>query len=101
MSFERYKRTFGQDQTGDGSFGWLTVTMKGYTKADQDFVDLPVDVFWGSARPEIRIKADVNHPLAVDQREGISWDRAVELAILLCKTNKTKAKPTDQFREPE
>lgn len=84
-SFDRYIETFNEDQTGDGSFGWLTVSMPGYTKEGAKFVDLPTNVHWGTERPEIQIHDDQDHPLALDQREGISWDRAVELAVLLCE----------------
>jgi hypothetical protein len=78
-SFDRYVDTYESDQSGDGSFGWLTVSMPGY--AEDIFVHLPVDVFWGPERPEIKIHDDQDHPLAVDQRNGISWDKAVELAV--------------------
>lgn len=84
-NFDRYVKTFDEDQSGDGSFGWLTVTMRGYTKKGEAMVILPTNVHWGAERPEVRIHDDQDHPLAVDQREGISWDRAVELAVLLCE----------------
>ncbi|ASP35219.1 DUF2199 domain-containing protein [Labrenzia sp. VG12] len=80
-NFFRYVETFAQDQTGDGSFGWLLVALPGYHKRGETMVNLPVDVFWGTQRPQIRIHDDQIHPLAVDQRDGISWDRATEIAL--------------------
>jgi hypothetical protein len=81
-SFERYIETFDQDQTGMNSFGWLAVNLPGYHTHGEDLVSLPTDVVWGPERPQLRIHDDQNHPLAIDQRQGISWDRAVELAVL-------------------
>ncbi|MCX2724736.1 DUF2199 domain-containing protein [Roseibium salinum] len=82
-SFERYVDSFGGDQTGHQSFGWLAVSLPGYVKPGEPLVSLPTAVIWGEERPHIRIHDEQDHPLAVDQREGISWDRAVELALLL------------------
>ncbi|MES0812404.1 DUF2199 domain-containing protein [Roseibium sp. SCPC15] len=82
-SFDRYVETYEQDQTGDRSFGWLAVSMPGYSSKDTDHASLATDVVWGNERPELKIHDDQDHPLAVDQREGISWERAVELAVLL------------------
>ena len=86
-SFDRYMETYESDQSGDGSFGWLVVSMPGYAAADGPLVSLPVDVFWGPERPEVRIHDDQEHPLAFDQREGISWERAVELVTLVLHPN--------------
>jgi hypothetical protein len=67
------------------SFGWLPVTMPPYnlTVDDQRFEHLACDVVWQKAglRPEIVLHAS-DHPLAVDQRHGISWERAVDIAQL-------------------
>ncbi|WP_428651518.1 DUF2199 domain-containing protein [Roseibium sp.] len=82
-SFDRYAETFDEDQTGDSSFGWLAVTLPGYVGESGEIVSLPTNVAWGKERPRIEIHNDQDHPLAVDQREGISWDRAVELALRL------------------
>lgn len=79
-SFDRYVDTFTQDQTGDGSFGWLAVCLPGYHTPGEEMVNLPVDVEWTEQRPQVRIHDDQTHPLAVDQREGVSWERALELA---------------------
>lgn len=82
-SFDRYVETYEQDQTGDGSFGWLSVTMPGYKSEGTDDTNLPTNVVWGNERPQLKIHDDQDHPLAVDQRDGISWERAVELVVLL------------------
>ncbi|SHM88137.1 DUF2199 domain-containing protein [Roseibium suaedae] len=82
-SFDRYVDTYETDQSGDVSFGWLNVRMPGYTANDAEPVYLAVDVHWGPDRPELVFHQHENHQLAIDQREGISWDKAVELATLL------------------
>lgn len=82
-NFYRYVETFNQDQTGMGSFGWLNVDMPGYRTPGEQTVHLPADICWGNERPEVRIHTDQDHPLAIDQREGLSWDRAVELALMI------------------
>lgn len=86
-SFERYMETFAQDQTGDGSFGWLGVWMKYYDRArgNEPTEYLKCNVQWqgvknGKAqRPLIELQ-ECDHPLYLDQRDGISWDRAIEIA---------------------
>lgn len=83
QSYNRYMATLDQNQSGDGSFGWLPVTFKGYHAATSEIEFLPTDVFWGDERPSIKIHEDQDHVLAIDQRQGLSWERAVELAILM------------------
>jgi hypothetical protein len=82
-SFERYRATFGHDQSGDGSFGWLTVSMRPYLRhpAAEPLEYLACNVPWQpkGRRPLIEIKP-CDHPLYLDQRDGISWDRAIEIA---------------------
>lgn len=85
-SFERYMQTYNQDQGGEGSFGWLTVTMPGYvrTEAGEDWEHLACDVKWQAQgqRPLIE-PHECDHPLYHDAVNGISWDRAIELARLV------------------
>lgn len=85
-SFRRYFETFGQNQSGDGSFGWLAVVMPGYkrTKPGEALEHLKCDVEWqgGDQRPLIQVQ-ECDHPLYRDQRDGISWERAIELAMLM------------------
>lgn len=82
-SFERYMETYDDDQSDDCSFGWLTVTMPGYdrTGSDEDYEHLACDVYWGAIgdRPVI-VPRETDHPLYHDYADGISWDRAIELA---------------------
>lgn len=88
-SFRRYVDTYDEDQSGDGSFGWLPVTMPGYDRtADRPDADgfecLGCDVTWRSPgqRPTLTLHEN-DHPLYHDQVNGISWDRAIELARLM------------------
>lgn len=82
-NFDRYVETFSHDQSEDGSFGWLPVTMAYYKKDDnkKGLEQLGCDVIWQKAgkRPEIFLHKS-SHPLAIDQREGIERDRAIEIA---------------------
>ena len=84
-SFARYLASYDEDQSGDGSFGWLAVTIPGYGELDASgcWTSLACDVAWGDIgqRPSVHLQA-ADHPLYIDQREGISWDRAIELARL-------------------
>ena len=84
-SFHRYLESYGRDQTGEHSYGWLPAdfyTDRKWRARHTDSV-LKTDVHWvgPGKRPQIRIFENENHPLAKDQREGISWDRAVELTM--------------------
>ncbi len=83
-SFQHYIGSFNRDQSGNGSFGWLAVTMPGYTVGDDGVVvSLACDVEWGATgqRPSLRLH-ETDHQLYRDQIAGISWDRAIELARL-------------------
>lgn len=82
-SFRRYVETFDRDQTGDLSFGWLDVTMPGYADPSDDGerAMLACDVHWRGAgdRPLI-MPQECDHVLYRDCVQGISSERAVELA---------------------
>ena len=82
-SFQRYVETFDEDQSGDGSFGWLAVTMPGYAgpEPDAEPTNLACDVQWREAgtRPLI-IPHECDHPLYRDYANGMAWDRAIDLA---------------------
>lgn len=84
-SFERYLATYHRDQTGDRSFGWLTVTIPGYVDNSgvSEWDSLACDVEWAGPgqRPLLRLH-DSDHQLVADQRFGISWERAIELSRL-------------------
>ncbi len=84
-SFYRYLESYGRDQTGDHSYGWLSADFyldKRWRARHTDRM-LKSDVHWGGAgqQPEIFIFESEDHPLAYDQRNGISWDHAVELTM--------------------
>lgn len=82
-NFDRYRETFDADQSAITTFGWLAVAMRVYgrTQAGEPIEHLRCDVDWGPAgkRPEIRLH-ECDHALFLDQRDGISWDRAIEIA---------------------
>ncbi len=82
-SFDQYVDTFDCDQSTQGSFGWLMVNMPFYSHPETNEmpVHLECDVEFGpmGQRPKIRIW-DCNHPLSIDQREGISWRTATKIA---------------------
>ncbi len=83
-SFQRYVKTYDQDQSGDGSTGWLEVTMPGYAKDGEATAVLGCYAEWGDASriPMITKLFDTDHPIQRDMKDGITWDRAVELAQL-------------------
>lgn len=82
-NFDRYVDTYSQDQSNDGSFGWLAVTMAYYNRVatGEPLEHLECDVEWGTARQRPKlILQHSEHPLSVDQHEGIKWDKAIEIA---------------------
>lgn len=85
-SFERYLKTFKENQSGDGSFGWLAVTMPGYRRnaKGEPVEHLACNVEWQNqgTRPLIFPQRS-DHPLYQDVMEGISWDRAIELTQMV------------------
>jgi len=84
-NFLRYQDTYDDDQSGITTFGWLAATMPGYNERDEEglLVNLKTNVMWQAPgdRPIVELQ-DCDHPLYRDQRDGISWERAVELAQL-------------------
>lgn len=58
-------------------FGWLSNGLPGYPPT----LNLPLEVRTGpvGVRPTLRVRDDADHPLARDQRTGISAERADEL----------------------
>lgn len=82
-SFKRYVETYDRDQSGDGSFGWLAVAIPGYVEGvdDGDWEELACDVNWRGDRHRPLISLhECDHRLYADFVNGISWDRAIELA---------------------
>jgi len=84
-NFMRYQDTYDDDQSGTTTFGWLAATMPGYDELAEDgnLIHLKSSVIWQGPgdRPIVELQ-ECDHPLYRDQRDGISWDRAVELAKL-------------------
>lgn len=82
-SFFRYLETYDDDQSGEASFGWLPVTMAHYREFDATNFrgSLACDVNWGprGQRPTILLH-ESDHPLFVDQANGIGWDKAIKIA---------------------
>jgi len=77
-NFEIYKQTFDSgDQEGLGPwFGWFSNRLKGYP----DTFNLKAQVHprGGRQRPWIELES-TEHPLAVEQREGITFDRLLDI----------------------
>ena len=85
-AFERYIDTFTDDQSHDGSFGWLAVIMPGYRRhgADEPLELLGCNVHWQKPghRPKLSLH-ESDHPLYRDQKNGISFLRAAWFARLV------------------
>lgn len=77
-NFEIYRDGFddGEYEPGLVWTGWLSNRLQGYP----DTVNLPCHVLprSGRQRPELEL-ADADHPLVKEQREGIGFDRLVEI----------------------
>ena len=79
-SFRRYVETYEAPVDGEVFFGWLCNRLPCYP----DTISLPADIHvqLGGTRPKLRLhlgKAD-DHPLVMDQLNGISIARAQEIA---------------------
>ena len=83
QDFYRYLETGEEDQSSEVSFGWLPVTMTYYQDfALDDFsATLACSVNWGPQgfRPTVTLHK-CEHPLYLDQANGINWDKAVMIA---------------------
>lgn len=82
-NFHRYIETAGTDQSSTLTFGWLPVTLPGYcrTSDGEPAESLACDVQWRTEglRPVIMLH-QCDHPLFFDQRDGMSWERAIAIA---------------------
>lgn len=82
-NFWRYVETYNSDQSGDGSFGWLAVSMPYYDRSQpgEPLESLVCNVVWGKKgqRPKIMLQ-ETDHPLYRDQADGIDWETAVMIA---------------------
>jgi len=79
----KYVETFDHDQSGTSTFRWLPVFWAPYrrTSPGEYLEHLRCTVHWQieGKRPQIEVQ-EFEDPLYVDQRDGISWDRAIEIA---------------------
>lgn len=77
-NFKRYIELFDEaDVSGEGPyFGWLSNQLPHYP----DTLSLKVDVLLQNdrQRPLLSLQPD-DHPLVIDQRDGMSWERAVAI----------------------
>ena len=82
QNFQRYGDLFhAEDVTGDGPFfGWLSNTVPFYPDALNQ--KLMVHLQSGGMRPRAELEP-TDHPLSIDQRNGISLDRAIDIAEAL------------------
>jgi hypothetical protein len=78
-SFHRYAELFDDEQrpAGESFFGWLCNAVPEYP--DTMFLKTELRVRPYPTRPLVELEP-TGHPLAVDQREGITRERAVALA---------------------
>jgi hypothetical protein len=80
-NFLLYRETFDSGEQGDLGpwFGWFSNRLKGYP----DTLNLKCQVHprAGRQRPWVELEA-TDHPLALEQRNGISFDRFVEILAL-------------------
>ena len=78
-SFARYAELFRDAgrPAGESFFGWLCNAVPGYP--DTMFLKTALHVRAHPERPRVELEP-TDHPLAVDQREGIGRERAIALA---------------------
>ncbi|MGR8981899.1 MAG: DUF2199 domain-containing protein, partial [Gammaproteobacteria bacterium] len=82
-SYARYVETYDNPVEGDGFFGWLCNRLPCYPDTLALATDVHVQL--GGMRPTLHLHhgdAD-EHPLVIDQRQGISIARAQEIAELI------------------
>jgi len=83
--FNEYYNDFGTDQSSFLSFGWLPANLPYYISLDEDgYVEsLACDVHGrGEGTRPIIYLHESDHKLFKDQKLGISWDKAIEIATL-------------------
>jgi hypothetical protein len=80
-NFDLYLDTFDSGEQGDLGpwFGWFSNRLKGYP----DTLNLKCQVRpqWGRQRPLVVLEPTL-HPLALEQRTGITFDRLLEIYAL-------------------
>ena len=85
-NFMSYQNSFGADQSGNTTFGWLVANVAYYSTNDSNgfYETLKCDVHWREKgkRPYITLH-EVKHELFEDQQNGISWNKAIEIAQIV------------------
>jgi hypothetical protein len=78
-NFQRYEKLFDRvaREAGESFFGWLCSAIPGYPDTQQ--LKTMVRVRPWPTRPLVHLEP-TNHPLAVEQREGLTVERAREIA---------------------
>lgn len=78
-SFARYVELYNDRdrQAGEAFFGWLCNRLPDYPETQELKTRLHVRAY--PLRPTVELEP-IEHPLAVDQREGIARERAIQLA---------------------
>lgn len=79
-SFDRYRETFDEPVEGDGFFGWVCNEIPAYPCESPRRADVWVQL--GRARPKVVLHRsdDMRDQLVIDQLNGISVERAQEIA---------------------
>jgi hypothetical protein len=84
--FYDHAETLGESRAGVTATGMLSVALPLYddSAGDEPLAELPCTVAWWAAgkRPVITL-GDGDHPLIVDQQEGMSEERAVALSEIM------------------
>jgi hypothetical protein len=83
-SFDRYVNTYESPDTKDCYFGWLCNRLPCYP--DTYAIKLDVHPRTGGTRPYV-VPERTEHPLSIDFHDGITSERAVEIAEQLLHAN--------------
>lgn len=83
QSYERYVATYDAPVEGDGFFGWVCNAIPGYPNGEHLAADVFVQLH--GLRPKLRLQTGTGgtHPLIAEQHNGISVQKAQELAEFL------------------
>ena len=76
-NFKKYTDHFRDEAYEDKYFGWLCNALPFYPQTIQ--LKASASVKPGGERPRIQLEP-TDHPLSIDSREGVSWQKAVAIA---------------------
>lgn len=79
-SFERYVKTYDKPIDGDGFFGWLCNSISVYPKNQTRSADVFVQLDGTRPKVILHCSEESADQLVLDQRDGISFARAQDLA---------------------